>query len=178
VSFFSPLAIYHAQSTATAVTGKAADGKGQCTGRCLGDACCQVIPIFFNLADLEAAAKTTAVGNGIDNLPFFSYVDGTQLGVYSEQTTTLQKDGVPFGCVGNGAYTFPGSASPEAPLPGQISVQFSCDFTNSGSNMISGGSGAYGCATGFDDFVFGTIEGGISVFALLVCNDLCPTAEE
>jgi len=123
---------------------------------------CQVIGIIFQKDELKAANQNTTVGEAFDNVPFYDGSNGDLIGFYSDQYTSL-----PSGdCVGSGTFSFgPGSD----PFPTQITISFSC-FGD--MNAIVGGNGDFGCAKGFEQYVY---EDDVQINSELnICSQLCP----
>jgi len=121
---------------------------------------CQVIPITFYLDDLRAGYNSTRVGTSFDTVPFYDSNNGEQLGFYSDESTLLNSGD----CVGSGAFSF-GSD----PYTSQINFQFTC---NGEFNTVTGGSGDYGCASGYEAPV--SQDDLIIQSQLTLCGPLCP----
>jgi len=101
-----------------------------------------------------------------DSVPFYNSDTNEQLGVYSDEAKSLDDDD----CVGAGLFSF-GAADPE------YSMQISFSFTCKGEfNAITGGTGAYGCAKGYEEFVFE--DDDFIDSQLTVCGPFCPVDGE
>lgn len=113
------------------------------------------------------------VGFGVDNAPFYSYETGELMGSYSDEATQLvQEKQQNYACLGSGAFSFNGILDGET--PSQLSTQFTCDQSYmTGEDIITGGNGRYGCARGVAQLQF-VSEGGLTVYVVWVCGDLCP----
>lgn len=134
-------------------------GKGKGKGGDYAD--CKIIPIFQFVAELSAGFQENAVGGGFDNVPFYSQETGQQLGFYTDSAADLDSED----CAGTGSFSF----DFQEPYENQIAFQFTCfgQF-----NSITGGNGAFGCASGFEEFVFEDDE--VIASQLYVCGSLCP----
>lgn len=121
---------------------------------------CEDFEITFYKSDLRQRYTTTEFGSSFDAVPFYNSNDGQLLGYYSDESTTLPSND----CVGTSAFSFGLD-----PYLSQINLQFTC---NGAYNAITGGSGLYGCATGYevrvdeDDLLLRS--------TLTVCGPLCP----
>jgi len=122
---------------------------------------CQVISIFVHNSDLKKCVQYDEVGNGFDSVPFYSTETGQLLGYYSDEAANLASGD----CVGVGRFSF-GSQ----PMYGdQLSIQFTC-FGN--FNTITGGTGEYGCAKGYERYTYE--NGNVTASELHICTSLCP----
>lgn len=136
------------------------DGKGE-----YHNEPCKPIPVYFFIEELAAAFDRNEVGGGFDNVPFYHSETSEQLGTYSDSATDLASGD----CVGTGAFSF----NYDPPYLDQIHFSFTC---NGEFNAVTGGTGAFGCATGFEEFVFD--DGVVIASVIYVCGDLCPYNKE
>jgi hypothetical protein len=122
---------------------------------------CQQVNVFFEIQELRSGYQQTDAGGGFDNIPFYSQESGEQLGFYSDAAFTLDSED----CVGTGAFNF--GDSPD--YPSQINFSFTCFGLY---NTVTGGSGQFGCAKGYETFVYQTED--IIASSITVCGPLCP----
>jgi len=117
--------------------------------------------VFFYFEDLQDSFKKNGVGGTFDNAPFYNTETGEQLGFYSDTAADLSSED----CVGSGAFSF----GMDEPYVSQIAFQFTCfgEF-----NSITGGTGMYGCAKGFEEFIYD--DGEIIESELNLCGEMCP----
>jgi len=114
------------------------EGKGNGAG---GEGCYR-IPVLFFVSEIEAAEYTNSIGFGLDAVPFYNPETGEQLGVYSDFAT--ETPGGTDECLVTGAFSF--GVGVET-YQSQIELQFTC---TSEYNAIVGGTGEYGCASGYE----------------------------
>jgi len=114
------------------------EGKGKGAG---GEGCYR-IPVLFFVSEIEAAEYTNSIGFGLDAVPFYNPETGEQLGVYSDFAT--ETPGGTDECLVTGAFSF--GVGVET-YQSQIELQFTC---TSEYNAIVGGTGEYGCASGYE----------------------------
>ena len=126
-----------------------------------GQSSCFVIPVFMFYKDLQADFEKNSIGGGFNNVPFYNSQTGEHLGYYSDAATELASNE----CVGTGEFGF----STNNTSTSQISIQFTC---HGKYNPITGGTGSYGCAKGFEVFVYD--DGHVIASDLHICNGLCP----
>jgi hypothetical protein len=148
------------------VSGK---GKGAPEGKGKGVASCTVIPILFYSEDLLLANYSNAVGFGLDQVPIFDPETLAQIGVYSDFAVDIPDSD---DCIASGAFSF-GTQGADGKYPSQIEISFTC---RSQQNAITGGSGEYGCASGYETLVFQDETAGLLGTELTVCGPLCPSA--
>jgi hypothetical protein len=121
---------------------------------------CEDFQITFYKSDLRERYTASEFGSSFDAVPFYNSNDGQLLGYYSDESTTLPSND----CVGTSAFSFGLD-----PYLSQINLQFTCDGA---SNAITGGSGLYGCATGYEVRV--DEDEVLLRSTLTVCGPLCP----
>jgi len=150
----------HGKELSLFLSGKGEVGKGK-GGAPVVVTSCQVIPVIMDFDDLRNAYTKTEAGGTFDTVPFYNAETGELLGYYSDSSTDLESED----CVGTGAFSF----DYEEPYVSQIAFQFTCfgEF-----NSITGGTGEFGCASGFEEFVFD--DGNIIGSELNLCGPLCP----
>lgn len=123
---------------------------------------CSIIPTTTFFVDIDLRNNVTAVGNTVDQVPFYSRDTGEILGYYTGEETILPGDSI-----GTVVYSF--GEFPSRPFLTQISSA----FTRSGAyNSITGGNGRYGCAEGYIVFLSSSNSTQIDS-DLYVCGTLC-----
>ncbi len=124
--------------------------------------CGEKIPIYFFKAELKSGFQSNSVGGGFDNVPFYSTITGQQLGNYTDEATNYKSGD----CAGTGAFSF---GSFKNPYPSQIVFTFTCFGLY---NTITGGNGNFGCASGYESFVYENDT--VIESAIHLCGTLCP----
>jgi len=135
---------------------------------------CQIIPVTFYRSDVEAGFTKNELGNILNQVPFYSTSTNQLLGTYSDVAVNVSSPGAAMtnhsDCTVVGAFSFLPTDNATQPLyRSQITMQFTC---NSELNSITGGSGVYGCAKGFEHFVY--IGTTYLNSQLNICHELCP----
>ena len=126
---------------------------------------CTVIPVILFKTDLKAGYFTDAVGFGYNEVPFYNPQNGQQLGTFSQTVTNIPNS---TECVGTSAYSFDYDSTLGL-YRSQINTASTC---NGQMNAITGGSGSYGCASGYD--VFQYEDSQVYSTNLYICQALCP----
>jgi len=126
---------------------------------------CTVIPVILFKTDLKAGYFTDAVGFGYNQVPFYNPQNGQQLGTFSQSVTNIPNS---TECVGTSAYSFDYDSTLGL-YRSQINTASTC---NGQMNAITGGSGSYGCASGYD--VFQYEDSQVYSTNLYICQALCP----
>jgi len=126
---------------------------------------CTSIPVVLFKTDLASDYFTTSVGFGYNQVPFFNPANGQQLGTFSQTVTTIPNS---TECIGTSAYSFDYDSTLQL-YHSQINTASTCDGQ---MNAITGGSGTYGCASGYDVFQYENTE--VYATNLYICQALCP----
>jgi hypothetical protein len=151
--------------------GSPGKGKGGTEGKGKGGgfASCTVVPVLFYNEDLLAGEYTNAIGFGLNQVPFYDPETLVQLGNYSDFAVDIPDSEE---CIASGAFSF-GTPDASGKYPTQVEISFTC---GSSENAITGGSGDYGCASGFERFAFQDETAGLLGTELNICGPLCPNA--
>ena len=136
-------------------------------GKGSGPLSCTTIPILFYQKDITAAEYTNSAGFGLKEVPFYNPTTLEQLGTYSDFAVDIPESDE---CVADGAFSF-GLNPDTGSYDSQITIAFTC---GSAQNSITGGSGAYGCATGYEVFAYQDDAAGLLGTELVLCGPLCP----
>jgi hypothetical protein len=132
-------------------------------------ASCNTISVKLNVADITAGMYKTSEGFGLRDIPFYDANSGSELGIYSDFATALSASGssnsTTTDCVATGAFSFVDS---NQTVVSTINLAFTCQ---SSENAIVGGTGAYGCANGYEQFQSQDAK-SLST-NLVVCGPLC-----
>ena len=127
---------------------------------------CNVISVIFKKQEIAAAEYTNCLGFGLDQVPFYDPETGNQLGTYSDFATSLPDCNE---CVVSGAFSFDEDSTHNGLYRSQINIAFTC---GSEMNTITGGSGTYGCASGYE--IFPSETDTLLSSNLYLCTELCP----
>jgi len=127
------------------------------------DPLCNTIHVYFHPEDYSYADYENKIGFGLAELPFYDE-HGNQLGTYSDFATVTGKDSEE--CVGRGAYSFDFDEHIGFYLS-TINMAYTC---SSDYNTITGGSGDYGCASGYEYFDTRDDSGYVDKAQLTVCG--------
>jgi len=115
-------------------------------------------------AEIEAGFSETASGSTLI-FPIYDYETSDLIGSYVDQNTNVFFDGFQEDCVFTGSYNFDFDDSLDFPFASQLSIAATCLGT---TNSITGGTGSYACATGYETFIEGDDEFFVS--ELTICN--------
>jgi hypothetical protein len=116
--------------------------------------------------DSEVVAEANAVG-GTLFFPLYDYYTNEPIGTYtSAQTEIFSPFGLFVDCVISASYNFGFDESLEFPFEDQIMIAATCKGP---SNAITGGTGQYACASGYDT-ITDIEEADLFVTVLTVCN--------
>jgi len=127
---------------------------------------CRVISMIMYKSDLRDGYNKNSVGGTFESVPFYDADSGDLLGSYSDSAVQIDDDD----CIGSGAFSFGSGGGGDTP---SYSDQVEFGFTCSGRyNAVTGGTGTFGCATGFEQFVVD--DGTVINSNLYVCGTLCP----
>jgi hypothetical protein len=115
--------------------------------------------------EVVAGISETAVGSTLVFTVYDYYTD-EPLGTYTDQTTDIFVGGDFADCTFTGSFNFDFDENLEFPFVSQVMVAGTCFGA---SNAITGGTGQYACASGYESF----FEGGEEDFFtsdLIICN--------
>jgi hypothetical protein len=129
-----------------------------------GKSGCLELPFKVLISDIDEGVSSTAVGDTFF-YPVLDYETLEPVGYYADASTSIISGGETVDCTFSGAYSFDYDESLENPFVSQIMTQGSCLGNR---NSITGGTGAYACASGSAELV-GDDEEYLS-FKLEVCN--------
>ena len=142
------------------------------------DTKCTTLTVWVERESNLANQFDTQLGIGVNQDPFFDKPNGTQIGVYSNFAMFPQ--GFPpaesaaesVECFVTSVYSF---GHPD-PVTGFYSSTIDLSHTcTSKFNTIIGGTGDYGCATGYEDGGLTlTEDGSFGSSTLEICGCLCP----
>jgi hypothetical protein len=107
---------------------------------------CQTVAIKATSNVVEYVITETATGTTAI-FPIYDYYTSEPIGTYTESATDIFVEEKFFDCIFSGTYNFDFDESLEFPFVSQIAVTGSCEGY---SNAISGGTGKYACASGYD----------------------------
>jgi hypothetical protein len=120
---------------------------------------CSSFGITFRTQDL--VPRQTPGGRTFDNVPFYDGEGEAIIGFYSEHLVNLPSED----CMGTGTFSFGRNYT------SQLFIQFTCDGAYT---AVVGGTGDYGCAEGYLEYVLQT---QVQVNAVItICSSLCPAA--
>jgi len=126
------------------------------------------MPILFYLDDIQAGEFENSIGFGLDRVPFYNPETGEQLGYYSDFAT---ETGGSDECLVQGVFSFDEDMSSDTvSFASTINLSFTC---SSESNAVVGGTGSYGCASGYEQFAFE--DDSLLGTDLYICGSLCPS---
>jgi hypothetical protein len=105
------------------------------------------------------------VGFGLQQVPFYNPSSGALLGSYSDFVMSFGANSTE--CMATGAFSF--NKASDGMYHDTITISFSCQ---SEYNAVSGGTGIYGCAQGYE----GIREGNAVTLGtnIVLCGGLCP----
>jgi hypothetical protein len=125
---------------------------------------CESYKIKAPFDEVVAGISETAVG---ETLIFTVYDFDTDeaIGTYTDQTTNIFVGGEFVDCTFTGSFNFDFDENLDLPFVSQVLIAGTC---LGASNAITGGTGQYACASGFETF----IDGGEGFIAseLTICN--------
>lgn len=105
----------------------------------------------------------------MNQVPFFDPETLEQIGTYSDFAVDIPDSEE---CIATGAFSF-GTPGADGKYPSQVEISFTC---GSQQNAVTGGTGEYGCASGFEEFAFQDETAGLLGTELNICGALCPQA--
>jgi hypothetical protein len=125
---------------------------------------CQSVNIKALFAEVEAGFTETAVGDTL-TFPVYDFYTDEVIGTYTDQTTNIFVGGEFVDCTFTGSFNFDFDENLFLPFVSQVLIAGTCDGA---FNAITGGTGQYACASGFETF----LDGGEDFFAseLTICN--------
>jgi hypothetical protein len=125
---------------------------------------CTTITIKAPFDEIEAGRFATAVGFTL-TFPVYDHDSMEIIGTYTDSDTEIFVNGEFEDCTFTGSFNFDFDDSLDFPFVSQVSVAGTC---LGNTNSITGGTGRYACASGFETFV----DGGEDFFAseLTICN--------
>jgi hypothetical protein len=133
-----------------------------------GTVSCKVIPVLFYSKEITDGGYTNNVGYGLKKVHVYDPETLEQIGVYSDFAIDIPDSEE---CLVTGAYSL-GTPDANGKYASQIELSFTC---SSQSKAITGGTGAYGCASGFERFAFRDEAAGLLGTELNICGPLCPS---
>jgi hypothetical protein len=125
---------------------------------------CQSVKIKAPYDEIEAGISETAVGETLV-FALYDYYTDKKIGSYTDQTTDTFVEGEFVDCTFTGSFNLDFDEDLEFPFVSQVMVAGTCfGYTNA----ITGGTGQYACASGYETF----IDAGEDYFAseLVICN--------
>ena len=116
-------------------------------------------------SDLHANMKNTSTSILFEDVPFYNPNTGELLGAYSMSANYVSKQ---QDCIGTAVYSF----SLDKVLGGYYRSSITESFTCLGYlNAITGGTGRFGCASGYDDLQ--VQNSSMYLTNLMICDVLC-----
>jgi len=122
---------------------------------------CTRLPVLFFVDEIDAGEYKSAVGFGLQNVPFYDPETGEQLGVYNDAATQLPNSNE---CLVQSSFSF----GFRTVFDDIINLQFTC---RGKTNSIVGGSGKYACASGYEEIAFE--DESILGTDLILCGSTC-----
>jgi hypothetical protein len=142
---------------------KGGKGKGMGMNDKKGAKGCQTLKIKAPYS--EVVVEDNAIGRTVF-FPAYDYYTGEPIGTFTSAQTGIFVGlfGAPRECVISGSYNLGVDESLEFPFEDQIMVAATC---RGATNAITGGTGEYACASGYEELVFGE-EDFVTDFT--ICN--------
>lgn len=143
-------------------SGKKGKGKGVAS-------CAVPISNLFRVEDVDGTyLYFNDIGYGLKQVPFFDPVTLEQLGTYSDFTVDVPDSEE---CIGTGAFSF-GTPGADGTYSSQVEISYTCSGQQ---NAVTGGTGEYGCASGYEKLSFLDENAGLLESELTICGPLCPS---
>jgi hypothetical protein len=127
---------------------------------------CQTVAIKATSNVVEYVITETATGTTAI-FPIYDYYTSEPIGTYTGSATDIFVGGGHAGCAVSGTYNFDFDESLEFPFASQIVSTGSC---RGDSNAITGGTGKYACASGYETFLENGGGDGFSASELTICG--------